>query len=925
MEDLLKKTITFPVNAGTKVPAVKGWPRLAESVAAKRGQGLGALCGEKGGFFVVDCDLLKSDAPESFVAGTEAWLDLVGEMPAHVEYPQVRTRSGGLHAYFAWDPRVKSSVQRYRVCDLFEGEADDRTVKIDIIADGRYIVCPPTPGYAWLHNSQYVSPPPMPRELLDLLFPEPADVDRARALCTTFRNVDKATLAYVVEGIPARRADVRDEWMRVVWAVADTAAKNGYDALDVADAFSRRSHKYAGPEDVEAMYRQSNGAVTFGTLVHFSERGLPRDEGSVTLKNTDLLTSDLKAFDDKVERIDDFEVNGNVINLVCGDLKIRIDINNLAIYVNGQYRGHLKTGLEFENDLSFIHKHFSEGGGSIFHMNENRTDLVSRGQYGENRIKFMRNGKQKHYILMENGRNVGTRSKKADINHLEQLIVDTNQRQMAGYNILNQNNVNVFNITNNFYFDEDNLRSDDQIIDALVRSHPSIVDHFKFCSRDYGSFNGIYLFGPHTGIWRKEHNATVNKMLTTRIKKYVPMLTEKETKYCETQKNKAGLRMAFIEHIVDNDFESKIDENLDVFATANCVYDVGEGALRKARPHDFVYTNTGWDYDERAADEHLPAVREFFERVFPVAQERDVVVTYLASLIHGYRTDKKLLAFTDKRNGNNGKTTLMTLLRTFFGDYTKTNNNFFLKGAFAKDKDAHDGGTATLKGKRLLICDELKKSMRLDEGTVKNITGGANQELQGRRMGKEDVFRLTVQCGVILIFNEGDCPKFDATDNAFMERLVIVPFRSKFVGGEADPDTYTFQRDCNISDKFKLWRSALLKHFISHCRKNGIADMEMPSSMVDWKNEILEENNVVAEWLWDAVRPQEGSFVQLAELRERYKKDHPHERAFKNKDIERMINSAFNAKGAYVKDHHNYYIDGARKQGRRVYLNFADC
>ncbi|CCA61448.1 hypothetical protein AV955_gp091 [Diadromus pulchellus ascovirus 4a] len=155
-----------------------------------------------------------------------------------------------------------------------------------------------------------------------------------------------------------------------------------------------------------------------------------------------------------------------------------------------------------------------------------------------------------------------------------------------------------------------------------------------------------------------------------------------------------------------------------------------------------------------------------------------------------------------------------------------------------------------------------------------------------------------------------------------MERLVIVPFRSKFVGGEADPDTYTFQRDCNISDKFKLWRSALLKHFISHCRKNGIADMEMPSSMVDWKNEILEENNVVAEWLWDAVRPQEGSFVQLAELRERYKKDHPHERAFKNKDIERMINSAFNAKGAYVKDQHYHYVDTTRKKVNRVFVNF---
>lgn len=137
-------------------------------------------------------------------------------------------------------------------------------------------------------------------------------------------------------------------------------------------------------------------------------------------------------------------------------------------------------------------------------------------------------------------------------------------------------------------------------------------------------------------------------------------------------------------------------------------------------------------------------VKEFFRKLFPIEEERMVVVTFISSLLHGHRLDKKFLILTDKRNGNNGKSTLLTMLRTFFGDYLKGSTKFICRGAFDKDKDSHDAGLEPLKGKRVMLADELKKNMKLDEGLIKNLTGG-EYEVEGRRIGKADQFKFTWQ------------------------------------------------------------------------------------------------------------------------------------------------------------------------------------
>jgi hypothetical protein len=82
----------------------------------------------------------------------------------------------------------------------------------------------------------------------------------------------------------------------------------------------------------------------------------------------------------------------------------------------------------------------------------------------------------------------------------------------------------------------------------------------------------------------------------------------------------------------------------------------------------------------------------------------------------------------------------------------------------------------------------------------------------------------------VLVFNEGDCPKFDAGDTAFVsERMLVVPMRAKFRG----------------------WRSALADVLLEH-----YDDAAPPRSreMMEWKADIATAENPYTARLDDMVR-----------------------------------------------------------------------
>jgi hypothetical protein len=201
------------------------------------------------------------------------------------------------------------------------------------------------------------------------------------------------------------------------------------------------------------------------------------------------------------------------------------------------------------------------------------------------------------------------------------------------------------------------------------------------------------------------------------------------------------------------------------------------------------------------------------------------------------------LVLTDRRSGNNGKSTLGALLNAFFGPYAENNTKFVCKGSMESSRDAHSAGTEHLRNKRLIIAEELKAYMVLDEAMLKRVTGGSSVLMAGRRFGSGECFKYIWQAGLVLIFNEGDCPKFDAGDAAFMSRMLVVPMRSKFVPTlMPHDDANTYLMDVSVTERFGSWMSAALADIlVEHAQQSGAAEAAVLSGlagredMQDWR------------------------------------------------------------------------------------------
>ena len=164
-------------------------------------------------------------------------------------------------------------------------------------------------------------------------------------------------------------------------------------------------------------------------------------------------------------------------------------------------------------------------------------------------------------------------------------------------------------------------------------------------------------------------------------------------------------------------------------------------------------------------------------------------------------------------------------------------------------RNSHDAG------KRFLLADELKSNMTLDDALVKRVAGGPQEYVTGRMFNSGDRFSFLWQAGIVLAFNENDCPKFDAADAALLARMLVVPMRSKFVTDHAqvDRDELTFLMDADMLERSAAWMPAVLDVLREHIDMLAVLHAP-PPSMSEWKQELSDASNPVAEWMERAIR-----------------------------------------------------------------------
>lgn len=178
----------------------------------------------------------------------------INYIPPYV--PTVRTRSGGLHLYFAYDERMRTGSNR-----LAQG--------IDVRSDGGYVVAPPSTingqSYTWIDERAIANPPRIPNWLASLM---PARRDQ----CT--ENPPAVEIEDDLKDVEAMLSKIpnhaREDWITVGMALKSKYGDSGFDLWCKwsANGYPNYRHK----EQVYNWGTFKGRGVNFGSIVFLAKK-----------------------------------------------------------------------------------------------------------------------------------------------------------------------------------------------------------------------------------------------------------------------------------------------------------------------------------------------------------------------------------------------------------------------------------------------------------------------------------------------------------------------------------------------------------------------------------------------------------------------------------------------------------------------------
>eukprot|EP00798_Chlamydomonas_sp_ICE-L_P008374 gene8374-biopygen4867 len=709
-------------------------------------------------------------------------------------------------------------------------------------------------------------------------------------------GMDVESLYNLVDILDAHRARGYDSWLKIGMALKNTV-DTGTDTqrLEIWKAFAKKCpSKFCDTMHEKVWANLKPRKITLGTLCFLAKEDDPmgysewvrqwdnKEKKPDVQLDKDRIINDLKLklIHLHIDKIMLDVVNESIEFKLENGAKGAIHKNQYMVEVDDKYYGSLIDKFPIHEDPGFIKNVPIDKGPYECELRtmDGKTINSAIVKSTDVHIAFMNIGSDNQYVNVQSITcNACKILDKHVINAIHNMIFKAQESHAKNtYGItqnifLVKNTINI-HVRGNGVDDDDD---DDNSLSTSSITEMVLAEKFQYAAPEFFSrikfvpevkkkecVGDMYYCDPATNRWSNCSNTKITNAIATEFNSKFP-----------SEKNNKKIRL----------FLDTLDSNPDLFAVNNGVFDSSSRdtvVFRNVEMTDNISRCAKWDY-QGEDNHHLQRCKEelddFLRKVMPVDEERDVVLAFFAGLLSGRRKEKKFLAFTDKTSGDNGKSTLMALLGSFFDEYGSSNGTKFMtKGSFTSSRDDHDAGLKPMKGVRLLVAEEMKPNIALDEALIKRIAGGEGVRVGGRSCGTGNSFDFLWQAGIVLVFNEGDCPKFDGGDSAFVKRMVVVQMRSNFV---LHPKReHEFERRDDLADALPTWRSALAQLLIEHFRRPGRSSIfdNLPVSMTEWKSGIADSANPLTEWLEEVVEVTGASSdaVWIGDLKVRWKESH---------------------------------------------------
>lgn len=265
--------------------------------------------------------------------------------------------------------------------------------------------------------------------------------------------------------------------------------------------------------------------------------------------------------------------------------------------------------------------------------------------------------------------------------------------------------------------------------------------------------------------------------------------------------NKDHIMREAAEIFYDDSFVRNMDTNKYLLCFDNGVVDFVNKTFRDGLPEDYITKTTRISYvpynpNNSEWKNTSEEINKFMSTLFPIDDLRRYMWDHLASCLIG--TNKNQTFHVYHGSGSNGKSLLVDLMSATLGDYKGT-----VPITLVTDIRGKIGGTSDevlkLKGVRYAVMQEPSKGVKLNEGIMKELTGG--DPIQARGLYSESEifvpqFKLCV--GTNNLFD------IDSNDDGTWRRIRKCTFPSKFVdeGEHYEDDTpYVFKKDKSLNEK----------------------------------------------------------------------------------------------------------------------------